>query len=344
MTVPVVATELHRRHDPPHEVGFGTVVTPVHERPERIDVIQAALLATGHDLVAPTRHGDGPLHAVHDPEMVRFLRRGYDRWRAAGGPEAMIPDTFPLPRWTTARRPDAALGEPGWWCFDTATPLVAGSYAAARSAVDVALTGADLVAGGAPAAYALCRPPGHHAGRDYFGGFCLCNNAAVAARYLAADARIAIVDVDFHHGNGTQDLFYRDPDVLYASIHGDPAHAFPYFAGFADEVGEGPGRGANHNLPLPPGTGAAAYLGALDQALDVVYRFAPELLVVSLGFDALAADPIATFRLTPDAYHDIGHRLGQLALPTLFVQEGGYAVHLLGEAARLTLEGFALGG
>lgn len=343
--LPMVASDAHRGHDPAYEVNFGRVVRPVYERPARAEVLRAALAGAGHPLVEPAAHGLGPVLAVHQPALVEFLAGAYPAWRAAGGPEVLIPDTFPLPRLGRDGGRDLAggLGRPGWFCFDTATPLVAGSWQAALAAADVVLTGADLLADGAEAAYALCRPPGHHAGPGYYGGFCVLNNAAVAARALGRLGRVAILDVDFHHGNGTQDVFWEDPAVLYASLHGDPAAHYPYFTGAADEVGEGPGRGATRNFPLPDGTGDDAYLRALEAAAEVVAAFRPTVLVVSLGFDTLAGDPIGAFRLTVDGYRRVGRLLAGLGLPTLLVQEGGYALDALGACALAALDGFQPG-
>jgi acetoin utilization deacetylase AcuC-like enzyme len=340
---PVISDDRHRHHDPPFELNVGVAVSPVHEKPARVDAVRAALASAGHPLLPAQEHDDEQLLAVHDPAMVAFLRDGYTAWRAAGGPEVMIADTFRSPRWAGGGHPTASpLGQLGWWCFDTATPLVAGSYLAARVAVDLALTGADLVADGAPVAMALTRPPGHHAGVDYFGGFCLFNHAAIAARRLTAGGRVAVLDVDVHHGNGTQDIFWRDDQVLYVSLHGDPDHLFPYFSGFGEEVGEGPGRGTTRNLPLACGTGDELYLEALAMAAEEIDRFDPATIVVSLGFDAFTDDPIGSLGLTADGYRGIGATIAALGRPTLLLQEGGYAVDRLGELAVAVAEG--LGG
>jgi acetoin utilization deacetylase AcuC-like enzyme len=343
-SVPVVTDDRHRAHDPPFELNAGQRVSPVYERPARLTAIQAALAAAGHPLLVPTDHGDAPLGAVHDPGMVAFLRDGYAAWRAAGGPDVMIADTFRSPRWNGGGRPSASpIAQLGWWCFDTATPLVAGSYVAARAAVDVALTGADLLVGGAPVVYALTRPPGHHAGPDYFGGFCLVNHAAIAARVLAREARVAVLDLDVHHGNGTQDVFWRDPTVLYVSLHGDPDHLYPYFSGRADEVGEGPGRGTTHNLPLPRRTSDEGFLAALRTACEVIDAFDPAALVVSLGLDASEHDPIGSLAVTTAGFGAAARLVRALDRPTLVVQEGGYALDHLGALARAVVDGLAAG-
>jgi acetoin utilization deacetylase AcuC-like enzyme len=337
---PVLVDDVHRQHDPPFELDRGEAVTPVWERPARIDAIRTAVAAAGHELLPNIAHDDRPLREVHDPDMVDFLRDGYQAWRDAGGPAVMIADTFRSPRWGGGGRPTASpFGQLGWWCFDTATPLVEGSYAAARGAVDLALTGADLVAEGTRSVYALTRPPGHHAGRDYFGGFCLFNHAAVAARRLTDGGRVAILDVDVHHGNGTQDLFWRDGEVLYVSLHGSPDHLFPYFTGFGDEAGEGPGRGTTRNLPLGPGTDDEEYLAALRIAAEVIEAFDPATVVVSLGLDAAREDPIGSLALSPAAFARMGRTVAELGRPTLVLQEGGYATERLGELAVSFLAG-----
>ena len=341
--MPVVAGDAHRGHDPPYEVNYGEVVRPVYERPERAERLRDALAAAGHPLVPPVAHGPEPVLAVHEPALVGFLEEAWPAWRAAGGPEVLIPDTFALGRLAGGggRDPGGGIGRAGWFCFDTATPLVAGSFAAARAAADVALTAADLVAGGAPAAYALCRPPGHHAGPGYYGGFCLLNNAAIAARRLAALGRVAVVDVDFHHGNGTQDIFWEDPEVLYVSLHGDPAGHYPFFTGAAGETGGGPGAGTTRNLPLDDGTGDDDYLASLAGAMAVVAAFDPATLVVSAGFDTFERDPIGAFRVTTGGFARIGAALAGAGRPTVVVQEGGYAADALGANAVALLAGLA---
>lgn len=339
--VPVVAGHAHRAHDPPYEVNYGEVVRPAYERVERAERIRDALAAAGHPLVEPAPHGVEPVLAVHEPGLVGFLEQGWAAWRADGGPEVLIPDSFPIPRLGRGGGRDlgGGVGRPGWFCFDTATPMVAGSFSAALAAADAALTAADLVAAGAPAAYALCRPPGHHAGPGYYGGFCFLNNAAIAARSLARLGRVAVVDVDFHHGNGTQDVFWEDSEVLYVSLHGDPAGHYPHFTGAADETGGGAGTGTNRNLPLPDGTGDDAYLEALGEAMAVVAGFDPATLVVSAGFDTFAGDPIGAFQVTTEGFRRIGAALAAAGRPTVVVQEGGYAVEALGANALALLRG-----
>lgn len=328
----------HLGHDPTFELNAGQAVTPPWERPERIDALRRGLQGLPHRELAARAHPDEAVTAVHDPGLVAHLRDGYAAWRAAGLPVEVIPDTFT--RHLTDRPPAHPQAAAGWWCVDTATPLVAGSWAATRGAVDAALTAADEVLAGAPAAYALTRPPGHHSGRARYGGFCLLNPAAIVARSLAAHGRVAIVDVDAHHGDGTQEIFYDDGQVLYASVHADPADRFPYASGHADEVGVGSGRGTTCNVPLRAGAGDAAHVAALDQLLDAVVAFAPTTLVVSLGFDAAQVDPIGGLGVTSHGYAGVGRRLASLGLPTVLVQEGGYAVGHLGGLVAATLAPF----
>jgi len=218
------------------------------------------------------------------------------------------------------------------------------AYKAARAAVNVALSGAAAIIDGEPLVYSLCRPPGHHAERDTYGGFCYFCNGAIAAQYLAAKyGKVAVLDVDYHHGNGTQDIFYTRSDILTVSIHGHPNFAYPYFSGFADEKGEGEGLGFNHNLPLAEDVHDGRYLEALDEALGIVKRFKPEALVVSLGLDIAKADPTGTWSVTPDGLYEIGRRIGGLKYPTLLVQEGGYNIRFLGRNAARLLTGVCAG-
>src|SRR5512146_272619 len=279
----VVYSPAHLGHDITVETFMGLPI-PANEVAERAERIRSALDADGgFPRREPIEHGEAPITAVHDPALVRFLEVAWSEVRAQGLPRAFLSaDTYPNVRMfegmsetavaALAREPVQAAGRAGFWGLDSAAPLVAGTYPAARAAVDVALTAADLVLGGASAAYGLCRPPGHHAARSMYGGYCFFNNAAIAAEAIvrATGERVAILDVDYHHGNGSQRIFWRRGDVLYASLHADPAVAYPFFLGYADEVGEGAGEGANLNLPLPRGTDDATYLAALDRALDAI--------------------------------------------------------------------------
>ena len=240
------------------------------------------------------------------------------------------------------RIPDSISGKLGYYAMAAETSISAGSWEAACASADVALTAAARIRVGERGVFALCRPPGHHAARDLYGGYCFLNNAAIAAQYLRdhGSSRVAILDVDFHHGNGTQDIFYERSDVLYSSIHGDPLEAFPYFAGYADEIGAGEGVGYNQNLPLPRGSDFGAWRVALDAALARIDRFAPSALVVSLGVDTFEHDPISFFKLRSDDFTRYGRLIGALRIPTLFALEGGYAVAEIGVNAVNVLQGF----
>ncbi|HYM84269.1 MAG TPA: histone deacetylase family protein, partial [Candidatus Dormibacteraeota bacterium] len=280
--------------------------------------------------------------------LVRYLEDAWREWRIGGtGAGAIMPDAFLHPGvregMGAAAAPGSPCGQAGFYCFDTATPLVPGTYEATRSACDVALTAAEDVLAGERVVYALTRPPGHHSARSVFGGYCYFNQAAVAVEWLVSrsSARVAVLDVDYHHGNGTQQIFYRRGDVLYTSIHADPARMFPYFAGFAEETGAGEGAGTTYNQPMPAGTTDAEYLDAVDRALERIGAFDPVAIVVSLGFDTYGQDPIGDFALTTPVYHDVGARSAALGKPLVVIQEGGYDVANLGRNAREWLRGAA---
>ena len=338
----VVDNPAHRLHDGGMEMHRGAMV-PCYEMPSRADFILAALRAAGHPVRTPDPLPDETLHAVHDPAFVAFLRGAWARWTAAGHDGFMLPSGFPARSMRRDVGPDSIHGAMGWWSFDASTPMVAGTWAAARGAADAAMTAAGLVAAGERAAYALCRPPGHHAGHANYGGYCFLNNAALAVERQRAHGRrrVAVLDVDYHHGNGTQDIFWRRGDVLYVSIHGDPRSEYPWFLGHADERGEGEGEGANLNLPLPVGTAWPAYEAALGTALEAVAAFGADALVVSLGVDTYAHDPISSFALDADGYPRIGRSIAALDLPTVLVQEGGYAVEGVGGNVAAVLSAFA---
>jgi acetoin utilization deacetylase AcuC-like enzyme len=327
--------------------------TPGTEVPQRMDAILAATMASGAQHVAAAAHGDDILDRVHDRALLDYLRRAWDGWVAAGFPDGygqdrVVPYVFPLPGLLGSlptREPAAAHARAGRYCYDTMTLVGPGTWRAARAAVDVALTAVDaVVAGSARCAYALCRPPGHHASRTGFGGSCYLNNAAVAAEALLAAGvgRVAVVDIDAHHGNGTQALFYDRADVFYGSVHVDPAAGwFPHYVGFADERGEGAGSGANRNVPLAPGTGDAGWLAGVSQLVDEVAAHRCDAAVVSLGVDAARADPESPLDVSADAFRAAGELVGGLGVPVVAVQEGGYVLDTLGALVVATLEGIA---
>ena len=312
-------------HAPAQELHNGAFV-PYAEHPGRVETILAGIGSTE----AAVDHGEAPLRAVHSEEYLAFLWSAHKDWRAAGRPGDAAAYAWPVVR----RRPlaldriDARLG---LYSFDASSPIAEGTWEGAYWSAQTALTGLDALLAGDRTALALCRPPGHHCGADYLGGYCYLNNAAIAAEAaVAAGRRVAILDVDYHHGNGTQDIFYARGDMLFVSIHADPRSDYPFFWGHADEAGEGEGEGATLNLPLPRGTAFADYLPALESALDRIARHAPDLLVCSFGADTYAGDPISHFRLETGDYAGLGRRIAALAIPSLIVMEGGYAVDALG--------------
>jgi acetoin utilization deacetylase AcuC-like enzyme len=347
----VVYTAEHLAHDPTTETVLGQAI-PANEVAERAERIRDTLEADGgFQLVAPTEHGRDPILAVHNPGLVRFLEEAWPEARRQGiAYSSLAADTYPnramfegLSDEATAEllEPKAIGGRAGFWGLDTAAPIVQGTYGAARWAVDTALTTVDLVLGGEAAAYGLCRPPGHHSARSMFGGYCYFNNAAIAAEAIAGSTGepVAIIDVDFHHGNGTQQIFWRRGDVLYTSIHGHPERQYPYFLGYEDERGEGPGAGANLNVPLPAGATDSEYLVAVDRCVDAIGASKGSIVVVSLGFDTYGQDPIGDFALTTAVYHEVGRQVAALGRRLVILQEGGYHRPSLGENARAWLRG-----
>jgi acetoin utilization deacetylase AcuC-like enzyme len=353
LSIPVVWTDAHRSHHPQTAVWIGVPI-PADESPERAEAIRSALEDAGAPIVLASPHPDEPLLAVHDPQLVEFLRGAWEAWAAAELPaDPGQPDVvgyiFPTPgflRDIEPRVPTALSARTGAYCYDTMTVVAEGTWEAARAAVDAALTAADLVLGGAHAAYACCRPPGHHVTRGAFGGSCYLNNSAIAAQYLrdGGFARVAVLDLDAHHGNGAQTIFWEREDVLTGSVHVDPARGwFPHFLGFADERGSGAGAGASLNVPLEPGSGDDVWLAGIDLLLEATRSHRSEALVVPLGVDAGAGDPNSPLQVTEDGFREAGRRLGALGLPTVFVQEGGYVLETIGPLVRATLEGFEEG-
>jgi acetoin utilization deacetylase AcuC-like enzyme len=339
--VKTVHTEKHRLRRSKTEL-FGGALVPPFECAERIEYVIDRLGAVGLGPVQePTAHGMDPVRRIHTDDYLSFLETCWAEWQAAGFEGEAIAANWPARR-MTGRRPQHIDGLIGYHSLASETSISEGTWEAALASADVALTARDLIAGGERAAFALCRPPGHHATWDMFGGYCFLNNAAIAAQAFLDDGagRVAIVDVDFHHGNGTQDIFYRRDDVLFLSLHGEPENAFPYFSGYKDETGEGPGDGFTVNYPMPEGTPYSTWAGALDDACRRIAAYAPDALIVSLGVDTFEEDPISFFKLTSADYRTYGEVLGRLGLPTLFVMEGGYAVEQVGVNTVNVLEGF----
>jgi acetoin utilization deacetylase AcuC-like enzyme len=348
--VPVIHSDAHLAHSGLIELANGVEI-PCFESPERVVAIEAALEADGgFAFELPTDHGRGPILAVHDAAMVDVFEHAWTDALAAGstdGLRAYFPDVFLV----AAYRGQMALGgmpagahhRLGAYLFDTATPIVGGTWDAALAAVDVAITAAECVVAGAPLAYGLCRPPGHHAARGVLGGYCYFNNAAIVAEWLRREGgsrKVAILDIDYHHGNGTQQIFWERGDVLYLSLHADPARAYPYFSGYATERGAGDGAGLTRNWPLDARTGLDGYAVALLEALEMIVAFAPDApLVISAGFDTFERDPIGDLALRTEDYEEIGRMIASLGMPTVALQEGGYAVDALGANAVALLTG-----
>jgi len=325
-----------RAHAPTQELHNGGFTTYA-EMPARVDAILAAL----DPVETPADRGEAAILAVHSPAYVTFLKDAARLWREAGRTGDAIPYAFPI----RGRRPldltriDALIGAHS---FDATTPITPDSWAASYGSAQSALAATQAVLAGDRAAFALCRPPGHHAGADYCGGYCHLNTAAIAAQAArdAGVARVAILDIDYHHGNGTQDIFYDRGDVFYASVHADPRTDYPFFWGHADETGDGDGRGATLNLPLPHGTTIDAFRTAQTTALDAIAAFDPGLLVVSFGADTWAGDPISHFALTTPDYAVLARDIAARGWPTAIVMEGGYAVDALGHNVDSFLRGF----
>ena len=360
----IIYTEKHKALTT-DEVIIGCRPDETYEVPDRAELILKAVRdAQLGPVLEPADHGLGPILAVHDPDYVSFLRSAYDESAAYFGEAA------PVFAWTFAgryavRKPRGFMGRKGYYAFGHGTPILAGTWEAAYWSAQCALTAADLVRNEqqplSAVAYALCRPPGHHAAADLYGGYCYLNNAAIAARSLQQpplpDAyehdqrrtrgeatKVAILDVDYHHGNGTQIVFYSDPTVIYGSLHAHPDEEYPYYWGDVGERGQGLGQGTNRNWPLPRGTGEHAYLAAFEEALAFIDEFSPKYLVVSVGFDTVEGDPEGGFRLTSGSLSKLGQRIAALDLPTILIQEGGYLLDSLAESALAFLRPFVDGG
>ena len=335
----VVFAETQLRHNPQRFLVRGEW-RPCPEKPERADVLRQAAAKAGHAVVAPSDFGVVPLEAVHSPAYLRFLASAHERWLAlANAAPEVIPNVHPDRR--QASYPESVVGQAGFHMADTACPIGPMTWPSALASANSALQAAELVLAGAPVAYALCRPPGHHAFADMAGGFCYLNNTAIVAAWVTRRyKRVAILDVDLHHGNGTQGIFYDRADVLTVSLHADPRVFYPFFWGHAEETGAGAGQGFNLNLPLPVGTGDAEYMPALDRALAEIRAYGPGLLVVALGLDAAGSDPFAGFTISTAGFNKIAKRIATLGLPTVLVQEGGYLSDELGANLVAFLAGF----
>ncbi|MBA5761774.1 histone deacetylase family protein [Vibrio sp. 404] len=340
----VIYTEKQRLHRVKYEFLSGEP-TACFEKPERADMVLNAISEHGGFTVSePESFGIAPMLWVHTQDYVEFLQSAWSEWEERFGDEHdASPYCFVSPRYLRHRIPKDIEGKLGYYSFDMTAAITKTSWQAIQAAADCALTGAKMITNGEHSAFALCRPPGHHAAPDMMGGYCYINNAAMAAESLRRNGKgkVAILDLDYHHGNGTQSIFYDRDDVLFVSIHGDPDYDYPHYLGFADETGEGKGRGYNLNLPLPQGkTDWSLYAPALTTALEKIRSFGAEALVISLGMDTYEHDPISYFKLKREDYQSIGEQLSTLGIPTLFVFEGGYAVDDLGYNTVAVLDGF----
>lgn len=336
----VFFSEQQRAHYPENFLVNGAK-KPNPEVPERIDRLLSGVREGGHELCEAEEHGAAPLAAVHTPEYLQFLEHGFKRWqRIEGASPEIVPNIHPNRR--DFSYPKSVVGQAGYHLADTACPISADTWESARWSANTAVSAAKAVLQGDHAAYALCRPPGHHAFADLAGGFCYLNNSGIAAQLLRARYdRVAILDVDLHHGNGTQGMFYDRPDVLTVSIHADPVRFYPFFWGYASERGEGGGLGYNYNLPIPRGTADEAYMPVLEKALTRIRSYQPGALVVALGLDASEDDPFGGLAITTQGFTAIGKAIGELGLPSVLVQEGGYVSGTLAANLTASLAGFS---
>ena len=335
-------------YSPVHHLHHGTELKdgglkPSFESPDRADTILARVRQVGLGPVeTAAEHGAEACIGAHSERYVRFLQGAWAEWAATGRRHDALPLVWPVRDLRCDLEPGFIDGKLGFYAMDAGSPITAGTWTAVRASANLALSGMDALGQGQRGVFALCRPPGHHAGYEYMGGYCYLNNAAIAAQRCLSQGgrRVAVLDVDFHHGNGTQGIFYQRPEVLFLSIHGEPRDCYPYFSGHADETGAGPGLGFNANFPLAKGSDWAVYQQALLAACDRIRQHAPDALVVSLGVDTFEHDPISHFRLRSADFTRLGQHLGALGLPTLFVMEGGYMVDDIGVNAVNVLSGF----
>jgi len=337
--VKVVFSARQLRHAPDVFVSSGAE-HPNPESPERADRLLAAATSYGLSVVEPEDYGTDLLAEVHSARYLTFLEHIFDRWQyIAGASRHVMPNIHPDGR--NCGYPKSAVGQVGFHVYDGSCPIAADTWDSACWSANTAIHAAHEVLGGSPACYALSRPPGHHAGRDLVGGFCYLNNSALAATVLRQrHARVAVLDIDVHHGNGTQDIFYARDDVLTVSLHADPVRFYPFFWGYADECGTGVGEGFNLNIPLARGTGDDDYLHALQAALRRIRDFRAEALVVALGLDAHESDPFQGLKVSTSGFKRIAGAIAELHLPTVLVQEGGYLSDELGENLYAFLRGF----
>lgn len=332
----------HSYQDAKAELIDGQWVPPF-ENPQRATTILAAVAAANlGEVIQPDQFDLHPVLQVHDRQFVTFLQTAWERWVVEHGEYDALPLNWATRTMRHDRIPETIDGLLSYYSFDAGTPITAGTWKAAQTSANIALTGQRLISEGKSSAFALCRPPGHHAARNLYGGYCFLNNAAIAAQAFrdAGAARVAILDVDYHHGNGTQAIFYNCADVLFISLHAHPSQEFPFFLGYADEIGTGAGEGFNYNYPMRWGTTWETYAQNLTDGLKRLHAYGPDILVVSLGVDTFERDPISKFRFKHDDYLRLGEAIAGVGKPTLFVMEGGYALDDIGTNVVNVLTGF----
>lgn len=337
-----VYSDDHRLQNAQFELIDGKLLPPF-ENPQRVDRVLAQVRQVGLGAVLPIiEFGLEPILRVHDPQYVAFLQTAWSDWVAAHGAYDALPLNWAVRTMRHDRIPVTIDGKLSYYSFDAGTPITSGTWGAITASANVALTAQQQISQGANAAFALCRPPGHHAAKDFYGGYCFFNNAAIAAQAFrdAGAARVVVLDLDYHHGNGTQAIFYDRADVLFVSLHSHPSQDYPYFLGFEDELGEGQGEGYNFNYPLPWGTDWSQYQLAFDAAICQINAYSPDVVVLSLGVDTFEHDPISEFKLKSEDYLRIGKGLAGLKKPILFVMEGGYAIEQIGVNTVNVLVGF----
>jgi acetoin utilization deacetylase AcuC-like enzyme len=340
----VLFSSQHEQHAPAYEFFRGERV-PCFESPCRAEFVYKELIARGHSIRAPISESRTILSQVHTQRYLAFLESAWSRWIAVDPANAStqpFPSVWPVRSLRSDIEPDNFIAQLGLYSMDNGSPMVEGTWAAAKAGADAAVSGVELLNGGEQRVFCATRPPGHHAGADFMGGYCFLNNAAVAAQAFrnSGCARVAILDVDYHHGNGTQSIFYDRSDVLFVSIHGDPRSEYPFYLGYADERGEAGGEGFNLNIPMPAGTSSERWFEGLEMACSRISHYRADALVVSLGLDTFEGDPISKFALQSDDFIKLGMRLNQLGLPTLLILEGGYATATLGVNAANVVDAF----
>ena len=337
----VFYSQSHQQHDPPFEGYDDKGANPSYEKALRAESVYAALQDTDWiEFHTPTDFGLEPIKAVHSTMYLEYLRSAYEHWKVYSPVDGMafIPGTYGIDYQQTQLL--SGSEQAGFFLLDTTVATTPGTFSAALQSAHCALSGATALTAGEATVFSLNRPPGHHSGREICGGYCYFNNAAIAAQWLSDWGKVAVLDVDYHAGNGTQSIFYERADVFTVSLHADPAMEYPFYAGHATETGAGAGSGRHHNFPLSPGTDLDPYLSALKKALDLIIGFAPEYLIVSAGMDIFKDDPLGSFKLTQDDIHRIGFEISNMTLPTLIVMEGGYHLPTLGANFKSFLEPF----